>query len=91
MLGDGGLAVVKSYAEAKGRAPSASLKPLNQPPPHELSDAEREQVAENIAFVKAHLPELVPFVKDLHAEGLIDGWRAVRHCRLLKGVEHGAG
>lgn len=82
--------VVKSYAEAKGRAPSPAARPAAAPP-RTLTDAERAAVAANKAFVEAHLPDLVPFVKELHAEGLIDGWRAVRHCRLLKGADDGAG
>ena len=34
-------------------------------------------------FVETHLPEAVPLIKALYAEGLIEGWRAVVDCRLL--------
>lgn len=51
--------------------------------PRDLSTAEMERIANNRAFVHEHLPELVPFIKGLHAEGLIDGWRTVVRCSLL--------
>jgi hypothetical protein len=40
-------------------------------------ERDREQIAENRAAVLEKLPELVPFIKELHALGMIDGWRNV--------------
>ncbi|MBI2307550.1 MAG: hypothetical protein HYU78_09620 [Rhodocyclales bacterium] len=75
---------MNNYARLKGSAtaPAAPASRSAAVPARELSDQEAQRVAENRAFVLEHLPELVPFIKDLHAEGLIDGWRAVRNCTL---------
>jgi len=47
--------------------------------PKPLTDAERERVAETIVQVRALVPGLVPLVKDLHALGMFDGWRAINY------------
>ncbi|MCL2830337.1 MAG: hypothetical protein FWD77_06310 [Betaproteobacteria bacterium] len=77
-----------SYAQQKGRV-SGSAPPAPPPfrrhEPRTLTEAERQQVAANREFVRRHTPELEPFVKDLHAQGLIDGWRAVDQCELIGG------
>lgn len=76
-----------SYASAKGRAiqrPAATAK--REPTP--LSEAEQQRVAANRAMVIEHMPEAVQFIKDLHAEGLIDGWRNVTRCTLLDREKH---
>lgn len=52
--------------------PAKELKPLRT-----LSTAEQQQVAANRAAVHKHMPELVGFIGELHAEGMIDGWRSV--------------
>lgn len=49
-----------------------------------LSEAERERVARNIELVKQYLPEAVPFIKEMHELGLIDGWRSVRVVEVFK-------
>jgi len=38
-----------------------------------------EHGREMAAAVKAHLPEAVPFIRDLHRCELIDGWRNVSY------------
>lgn len=40
-------------------------------------ERDREQIAENRAFVMENMPELLPFIKELHAQGAISGWRNV--------------
>jgi len=40
-------------------------------------DLDREQIAANKAAVMERLPELLPFIRELHALGMIDGWRNV--------------
>lgn len=42
-----------------------------------LSDADRERIAANVAEVKRSMPELLPLLRELHAEGLIEGYRAI--------------
>lgn len=42
-----------------------------------LTEAEHARIKETIAIVKEKLPELVPMIKELHALGMIDGWRSV--------------
>ncbi|WP_025916151.1 hypothetical protein [Herminiimonas sp. CN] len=51
---------------------AAASKPL---PP--LSEAEHARIKQTIAIVKEKCPELVPMIKELHALGMIDGWRSV--------------
>lgn len=59
-------------------------------PPRELKGLEKEQVSMRKAAVYEHLPELVPFIKELHEAGLIDGWRSVGEVVLFnEGKEHG--
>ena len=48
--------------------------PKSLPP---LSEAEQARIKRTIVNVKARMPELVPVIKDLHALGMIDGWRSV--------------
>lgn len=72
-----------SYASAKGRATQRPAEDQQRRPPKPLSEAEQERVAENRAMVIEHMPEVVDFIKALHAEGLIDGWRNLTNCKLI--------
>ena len=83
-----------TYAGAKGKSSPLPASPLSgggAKAPRPLSAAAQARVAENKGLVEAHLPDMLPFFKDLYAEGLIDGWRAVESVRLIEGVDHGAG
>lgn len=71
-----------SYAAAKGRSIQTPA-PTAKRAPKPLSEEEQQRVAENRAMVLQHMPEAVQFIKELHAEGLIDGWRNVTRCTLL--------
>ncbi len=42
-----------------------------------ISTAERDRIAANIAYIKAHLPGFLGFFKDLHALGMATGWRDI--------------
>ena len=42
-----------------------------------LNSSQTERIAANRAAVHAQMPELVPVIGELHAIGLIDGWRDV--------------
>lgn len=55
-------------------AAAAPVPPKALPP---LTEAEHGRITKTIAFAKENLPEMVQLVKDLHAEGLIEGWRAL--------------
>lgn len=75
-----------SYASIKGRsAPQAASTPSRRPAAP-ITEAESQRIRENIATVKAHLPEVVPLIKELHDAGLIDGWRAVQNVQIF--TEH---
>ena len=55
-----------------------------------MSDLSQEREAEVRALraqVHAHIPEMVPFVKDLSDLGMIPGWRCMRRFRLLTDPE----
>lgn len=42
-----------------------------------LSAAAQARVHKNRALVHEHLPEALPFIKELHELGMIPGWRSV--------------
>jgi hypothetical protein len=70
-----------SYAKVKGRTPSLfDAKPEVRrpaPPAAPIDEAEHARIRANVDAVKAYLPEFWPFIKELHAAGLIDGLRAI--------------
>lgn len=74
-----------SYAAIKGQQIKAAPVVSNTAtvPASELSDEEFQRTAENKAFVLEHMPELVDLIKELHAAGLIAGWRSVQNCKSL--------
>ena len=75
-----------TYAAIRGHAarPAAQDSTVLARPAAALPPAEIERISANRQFVMEHMPELVDFIKELHAEGLIDGWRAVKNCSIGK-------
>lgn len=43
----------------------------------EISGAERDRIAANVAYAKANLPGFNTFFKDLYALGMVTGWRDI--------------
>jgi hypothetical protein len=78
---------MSTYAALKGRAAPAAPAAQGKPAA-ELTPEQMAAVAENRAFVLEHMPEAVDFIKELHAAGLISGWRSVVQCRLLDASEN---
>lgn len=72
-----------TYAGQKGRAIPAAVVVEQPRPQRELSPAEAERVAVNRQFILKNLPEAAALIKDLYTEGLIDGWRSVKSCKLI--------
>lgn len=76
-----------SYAKVKGRASSPDEKP-EAPRPNRpaapIDEAEHARIAANNKLHKLLLPEFAPFVKELHAVGLIDGWRAIQKIEVFR-------
>ena len=70
-----------SYAGQKGRA-TAQARPAAPAAPRAITQADEQRTAANKQFILEHMPELLPMIRNLHAEGLIDGWRAVKNCTL---------
>lgn len=71
-----------AYARARGAQlplapPPASLPLPERKPPPPLSPAAQAHVAETRRLVHKHMPEMIPIIKELAEEGLIDGWRNV--------------
>lgn len=54
---------------------AVKVAPPKELPP--LSEAEHARIKATIAIVKEKMPELLPMIKDLHAQGMLDGWRSV--------------
>ena len=77
---------MNSYAQIKGNTvrPAVVANKATSTLTDELSDAEIERIAQNRDFVKEHIPEIVDLIKELHAAGMIDGWRSVRNCKLIE-------
>lgn len=65
---------MNDYARIKGNSVPVPAVPAE---PAELTDAERDRIAAKRDQVRTLMPEFVPFIRELQAEGLIDGWRAV--------------
>lgn len=72
---------MSTYAGQKGRA-AISAQPAPVAAPRPITQAEEERAAANKQFILEHMPELLPIIRELHAEGMIDGWRAVKSCTL---------
>ncbi|HQS59988.1 MAG: hypothetical protein B7Y56_03520 [Gallionellales bacterium 35-53-114] len=55
------------------------------------TEAEREVVHKNGTLVHKYLPELVLWIKALHEEHMIEGWRCVENVVIFnKGNDHGS-
>jgi hypothetical protein len=83
--------VSATYAGVKGRTAALPQRPAPPAALRPLSAVQAARVAENKALVEAHLPEMLPFFRDLYAEGLVDGWRAVVSVSVFEGMNHGSG
>lgn len=71
-----------SYAAQKGRAvPVAPATKAAAPRP--LTAADEARIAANREFILEHMPEMLAIIRDHHAAGNIDGWRAIDACRML--------
>lgn len=66
---------------------TAPRVPRRPPPP--LTERQQARVAENRALVLEHIPEAVPFIKDLHELGMIDGWRSVESVEVFADHKQG--
>lgn len=73
-----------SYASAKGRTAPLFEEQSRKPLPA-LSDAEKAVIAERVRLAKQHIPEVMDFIKALHAEGMVDGLRCIESVKVLKG------
>ena len=73
-MGDENL-YVKGSAPGRNE-PSAPI--ANQTVIPELTPAEKDAVMETKAMVEQFAPEIIPFIRELHNEGMILGWRSVR-------------
>lgn len=79
------------YARQRGR--EAPDSPVEQPartkaiPLVPLTSADQARIASNRALVHEHLPEALPFIKELHELGMIPGWRAVEAVEVFPNSE----
>lgn len=72
---------MSSYAAQKGRTtqPTAAAPSAQA----ELTTAQEARADENKQFIREHMPEIIPTIRHLHAEGLIDGWRSIKNCNRI--------
>lgn len=73
----------KPSHRARALAPEATLSTVSA----ELSDDEYDLVARWREDFLTHMPDAYPFFRDLHANELIDGWRAICWVRLINATE----
>lgn len=73
---------MSSYAGQKGRA-SSQARPAAPAAPKPITREEEERIAANKQLILEHMPDLLPKIRELHAEGAIDGWRSLVRCTLL--------
>lgn len=74
-----------SYAKAKGKTAPETPAPRRPPrPAAPIDEAEHARIAANVELHKQHLPEFAPFIKELHAAGLIDGWRSIKKIEVFR-------
>ncbi len=59
----------------KNKTPYDHAKEAKEPPP--LTKQETAKVQRNVGLMREHCPEVESFIKALHAEGMIDGYRAI--------------
>ena len=70
------------YASIKARTASRAPAPRQRAQPAALGETQQAAAKANRAFVREHMPEIEPMIRALYAEGLIDGWRAIKHCSI---------
>lgn len=71
-----------SYAAQKGRS-TQPAKAAPAPAAKPITPEQEAEIEANKDFILEHMPEMLPIIRDLHAEGLISGWRNVKTCKLI--------
>ena len=76
---------MNDYARATGRSVTSANKvdARASTVKRKLTDSELAKAAESRSFVHEHMPEALPFIRDLVSAGLLDGWRSVVQCELV--------
>lgn len=74
---------MSSYASQKGRAAPVAPAAIREKPLAELSEADKASIEANKDFVLEHMPDMLPFIRDLVATDQIDGWRNIKQTKLL--------
>jgi hypothetical protein len=76
----------KDYLDAKGGrvarsadSPSAGRRPAPALPQDQLERLQRFR-----ADLHQHMPEFEPFIMELYALGMVDGWRCLKEVKVLK-------
>lgn len=79
---------MSSYASQKGRAAPVAPAAKREKPLAELSEADKASIEGNKEFILEHMPDMLPFIRDLLATNQIDGWRNIKQTRLLDESEN---
>lgn len=62
--------------------PKAAVKDMPPKVLPPLTEVQHARIKKTIAIVKEEMPEIVPMIKELHAMGMIDGWRSVHATKI---------
>lgn len=71
-------------SKPRHHAPAPGPEVTRSTAPAALSDDEADLVARRREDFLTQMPDAYPFFRDLHANGLIDGWRAICWVRPLE-------
>ena len=77
----------QTYAQVRGKTIPTRSAPTQRRALKTLTAQEEARAAEMAALHKQHLPEYVPMLKELHALGMIDGWRSIVSIEVLEKKE----
>lgn len=76
------------YARQRGREAPSTPAPLplageGRKAARPMTEAAQARASEMRAAVHEHVPEALPFIKELHEMGMIDGWRNVESVEMI--------
>lgn len=80
------MAGAKDYLEAKGGRVGRAVEatPAVRSQAQELRPDQIKRINELRADLHQYLPEMEPFIKELYALGMVDGWRCLKEVKVFR-------